>query len=62
MTARSVCVFCGARPGRDPIYMQDATAVGEMLAAAGWRLVYGAGDVGLMGATARAVQEAGGET
>ena len=62
MAARSVCVFCGARPGNDPTYMQEATAVGQMLVAEGWRLVYGAGDVGLMGATARAVQEAGGET
>ncbi|ARE82562.1 LOG family protein YvdD [Roseovarius mucosus] len=62
MAARSVCVFCGARPGHDPIYMQEANAVGQMLAAEGWRLVYGAGDVGLMGATARAVQAAGGET
>jgi uncharacterized protein (TIGR00730 family) len=33
-----------------------------MLAEHGWRLVYGAGDVGLMGATARAAQAAGGET
>ena len=33
-----------------------------MLADHGWRLVYGAGDVGLMGATARAAQEAGGRT
>jgi uncharacterized protein (TIGR00730 family) len=33
-----------------------------MLAENGWRLVYGAGDVGLMGATARAAQQAGGKT
>ena len=62
MTTRSVCVFCGARPGRNPRYGEDATAVGEMLAEHGWRLVYGAGDVGLMGATARAAQAAGGDT
>ncbi len=62
MTTRSVCVFCGARPGGNPRYGEDATAVGEMLADHGWRLVYGAGDVGLMGATARAAQAAGGDT
>lgn len=33
-----------------------------MLAQRGWRLSYGAGDVGLMGAVARAVQDGGGET
>jgi len=62
MTQRSVCVFCGARPGRRPTFMQAATETGQMLAEDGWRLVYGAGDVGLMGATARAAQAAGGET
>ena len=62
MTRRSVCVFCGARAGRRPTYMQAATDTGQMLAEDGWRLVYGAGDVGLMGATARAAQAAGGET
>ncbi|MEI4231832.1 TIGR00730 family Rossman fold protein [Roseovarius sp. D22-M7] len=62
MTARSVCVFCGARAGRRPTYMQAATETGQMLAEDGYRLVYGAGDVGLMGATARAAQTAEGET
>lgn len=62
MTVRSVCVFCGSRMGRDARYGEEATAVGEMLADHGWRLVYGAGDVGLMGAAARAAQGAGGET
>ncbi|EAQ23132.1 hypothetical protein ROS217_23760 [Roseovarius sp. 217] len=42
--------------------MEDASGTGQMLAENGWRLVYGAGDVGLMGATARAAQAAGGET
>jgi len=61
MSRPSVCVFCGSRSGRDPAYAEEATALGEMLAEAGWRLVYGAGDVGLMGAVARAAQAAGGE-
>lgn len=62
MRLKSVCVYCGSRPGADPAYLKDATALGSILAAEGWRLVYGAGDVGLMGAVARAAQEAGGET
>lgn len=58
----SVCVFCGSRPGRDPVMMQTARKTGAMLARRGWRLVYGAGDIGLMGEVARATQEAGGRT
>jgi uncharacterized protein (TIGR00730 family) len=57
---RSVCVFCGSRPGSDPAYAADARAFGRALAQAGMRLVYGAGDVGLMGAVAAAATEAGG--
>jgi uncharacterized protein (TIGR00730 family) len=60
--ARSVCVFCGSRPGTDPAHAADAKAFGGALAAEGWRLVYGAGDVGLMGEVARAAQAAGGDT
>ena len=58
----AVCVYCGARSGRDPAYYVQATAVGKLLADEGWQLVYGAGDVGLMGAVARAAQAAGGDT
>lgn len=58
----SVCVFCGSRPGGDPAMMAMARATGEMLARNGWRLVYGAGDIGLMGVVARATQAAGGKT
>lgn len=59
---RSVCVYCGSRDGTDPAYGAAATHLGTGIAKAGWRLVYGAGDVGLMGAVARAAQSAGGET
>ncbi|MFO1174076.1 MAG: TIGR00730 family Rossman fold protein [Paracoccaceae bacterium] len=58
----SVCVYCGARKGARPAYAQAARDTGRMLAANGWRLVYGAGDVGLMGEVARAAQAAGGQT
>ncbi len=59
---KSVCVFCGSRKGAAPAYAEAAVAMGHMLAKRGWRLVYGAGDVGLMGEVARATQGAGGAT
>jgi uncharacterized protein (TIGR00730 family) len=59
---KSICVYCGSRNGANPAYLQDATDTGAMIARNGWRLVYGAGDVGLMGAVARATQAAGGKT
>ena len=62
MTVKSVCVYCGSRPGAMPAYARAADTLGTAIAAAGWRLVYGAGDVGLMGVVARAAQAAGGDT
>ncbi|MGH1369317.1 MAG: TIGR00730 family Rossman fold protein [Maritimibacter sp.] len=59
---RSVCVYCGSRFGADPAYKAAADDLGAGLAQLSWRLVYGAGDVGLMGAVANAAQAAGGET
>lgn len=61
-TGFAVCVYCGSRSGNDPAYHAEATALGRLLAAEGWQLVYGAGDVGLMGAVARAAQTAGADT
>lgn len=59
---RSVCVFCGSRPGVNPTYSEAARDVGQLIAAETWRLVFGAGDVGLMGEVARAAQAAGART
>ncbi|MFT4151655.1 MAG: TIGR00730 family Rossman fold protein [Paracoccaceae bacterium] len=61
-TQHSVCVFCGSRPGTRAPYAETAAELGRVLAAEGWRLVYGAGDVGLMGEVARAAAAAGAET
>ncbi|MFD1912339.1 TIGR00730 family Rossman fold protein [Halodurantibacterium flavum] len=58
----SICVYCGSRNGADPAFREAAIALGDCLAAENWRLVYGAGDVGLMGEVARAAQTAGGQT
>ncbi|MGE0420291.1 MAG: TIGR00730 family Rossman fold protein [Acetobacteraceae bacterium] len=57
----SVAVFCGSRTGNDPAYVAAARALGQGLARAGMRLVYGGGRVGLMGVTADAALDAGGE-
>ncbi|HEY0104227.1 MAG TPA: TIGR00730 family Rossman fold protein [Brevundimonas sp.] len=57
---KSVCLFCGSSDLSDPAYTEAARAFGEQTARAGWRLVYGGGGVGLMGASARAAHEAGG--
>lgn len=57
---KSVCLFCGSSDRSDPAYTVAAQQFGALTAAAGWRLVYGGGGVGLMGASARAAHEAGG--
>ncbi|MEM8697524.1 MAG: TIGR00730 family Rossman fold protein [Pseudomonadota bacterium] len=58
---RSVCLFCGSRTGTAPHHLVEAEALGAGLADAGFGLVYGAGDLGLMGAAARAAKSAGGQ-
>ncbi|MEM9843890.1 MAG: TIGR00730 family Rossman fold protein [Pseudomonadota bacterium] len=62
MSSCSICVFCGSRTGDLPVFEDAAITLGQRLAERNWRLVYGAGDVGLMGAVARAAQAAGGDT
>jgi uncharacterized protein (TIGR00730 family) len=58
---RSVCVYCGSNAGAKPVYTERAIALGNRLAKDGLALVYGGGNVGLMGIVADAVLEAGGE-
>lgn len=58
---RSVAVFCGSSPGKDPEHMKLATRTGEFIASDGLRLVYGGGGLGLMGATAMAARDGGAE-
>ncbi len=57
---KSICVFCGSNAGNQPIYRSEAEKLGRLLAARGIELVYGGGNVGLMGAVADACLEAGG--
>jgi uncharacterized protein (TIGR00730 family) len=55
-----ICVFCGSASGRAPTYTAAARELGELLAKRGIGLVYGGGNVGLMGELADAVLDAGG--
>lgn len=57
----AVCVFCGSRPGRSLRYVSEARALGAGLAAARVPVVYGGASVGLIGAMADSVLEAGGD-
>ena len=57
---RSLCVFCGSSVGVSPIFADAARKLGHELAARSTRLVYGGGNVGLMGVVADAVMQAGG--
>ncbi|MGI5845808.1 MAG: TIGR00730 family Rossman fold protein [Alphaproteobacteria bacterium] len=58
---KSVAVYCGHRFGTDPAYARDAKKMGELLARNKIRLVFGGGDVGLMGTVASAALDNGGE-
>jgi uncharacterized protein (TIGR00730 family) len=58
---KRICVFCGSNEGRRPEYRAAAEELGRELARRKIGLVYGGGDVGLMGAIADAVLGAGGE-
>ncbi len=57
---RSVCVFCGSKPGNHPAFAQAARDVGQLLAQHDITVVYGGGQVGLMGILADAALQAGG--
>ncbi|QAZ41006.1 TIGR00730 family Rossman fold protein [Methylibium sp. Pch-M] len=60
MTRRfTLCVYCGSRPGDDPAHAHAARAVGREIAQRGWQLVYGGGNVGLMGIVADAALAGG---
>lgn len=56
----SVCVFCGSSMGRNALYCNAAAVLGREIADRGLTLVYGGGDIGLMGILAEAVLQAGG--
>ena len=58
---RKICVYCGSGPGTDPAFVEAARAFGAVMAKNGIGLVYGGGNVGMMGELAQAVLAHGGE-
>lgn len=58
---KAICVYCGSNAGSKPAYTERAIALGDRIAREGMALVYGGGNVGLMGVVADAVLAAGGE-
>ena len=58
---QSICVYCGSNPGARPTYAERAALLGTQLGSQGLKVVYGGGNVGLMGIVADAALAAGGE-
>jgi len=56
-----VAVYCGSAGGNDPAFIAEATELGSKIAAAGFGLVYGGANIGLMGAVANAALQSGAE-
>ncbi|MCG8511770.1 MAG: TIGR00730 family Rossman fold protein [Rhodospirillales bacterium] len=57
----AICIFAGSRMGADKRYGQEAERLGRLIAERGIRLIYGGGNIGVMGLVARTVLECGGE-
>ena len=58
---KTVCVFAGSSRGVSPAYAEAARELGREIAKRNLRMVYGGGNVGLMGECAHAAQEGGSE-
>ena len=61
MNIKSAAVFCGSKAGKNPIYIQHASALGTILASKNITLIYGGGNGGIMGAVADNVMGNNGE-
>ena len=57
MIKKNICVYCSSSDLLDDIYYQEARQLGRHIATQGYGLVYGGGNVGLMGVVARSVHE-----
>ena len=57
---KRVCVFCGSSRGKNPVYSDSAIRLGEYLAENSVSLIYGGGDIGLMGLLSSAMMRKGG--
>jgi len=56
-----VCVFCGSRSGNRAVYADAARQLGQAMVRRGLELVFGGGNIGLMGVLADAVRDGGGK-
>ncbi|MFM9909906.1 MAG: TIGR00730 family Rossman fold protein [Chitinophagaceae bacterium] len=61
MNLESVAVFCASKNGNNPIYIQHAAEIGKLVAALNLKLIYGGGNVGLMGALANSALQNNGK-
>ncbi|HET9431844.1 MAG TPA: TIGR00730 family Rossman fold protein, partial [Chitinophagaceae bacterium] len=61
MPIHSLAVFCGSHIGRNPVYVEHAIQLGEILVAKNITLIYGGGSVGIMGTIADTVINGGGK-
>ncbi len=61
MKINSLAVFCGSKPGKNPLYVEQAKSLGYLLASEKITLIYGGGNKGIMGAVSNAVLEKGGQ-
>jgi len=61
MKIKNICVYCGSSAGKNPAFAQAAVVLAEEMCSRGIGLVYGGAAVGIMGAVADAVLEAGGK-
>lgn len=57
---KSICVYCGSGFGDEPVFAENAAALGRAMAEQGINLVYGGGNVGLMGTVAQSTLDHGG--
>ena len=61
MSIKNISVFCGAHLGNNPIYASEAKKVAEVIVEKGMNVVFGGGDVGLMGVVSHTALDKGGE-
>src|SRR5687768_11696755 len=58
---RTICVYCGSGPGKNPAFVKAARKFGKILAEDDIGLIYGGGSLGLMGELAKSVLKHGGK-
>ena len=61
MSIKNISVFCGAHLGNNPIYASEAKKVAKVIIEKGMNVVFGGGDVGLMGVVSHTAVDMGGE-